>query len=374
MDDVNDNNLFFPDMNSNAAEHNQQLFSGRGPFAPIDANEGASTYTSEWLKKNTKIHGWLSFFLFSITLGGVITVLYACFTFQSDVAEFSLLFTLADLIFAVALCAIAVYTVYSFSYRKPFSLFYARYYILAVAATNLLVILIGEYDEQVIKSHGYLIRSIVWTIIWIFYLQFSKQVAEIIPKSFRRVRKKDWTVITIVTMIPIVFFVVGFVNAMSSNNIPTISQESLKDWEKTDRKIVFCVPQSFKVESKNVEVQPGQFEQIFNVSNESVGDCTIVSDFDNNSSWRNFDSYFNNWKDPELSSIPNQKIDGGEKMINGNKCLYRIIEYRLDDNVVYWHYYMLFNEKTGKVAVLSAYDLGVDNSYIQKLLQSVRFE
>ena len=40
--------------------------------------------TSEWLKANTEIHGWLSFFFFAIILGGLFSAIYPIATFNAS--------------------------------------------------------------------------------------------------------------------------------------------------------------------------------------------------------------------------------------------------------------------------------------------------
>lgn len=43
--------------------------------------------TSESLLETTRIHGWLSFFLFSIFVGGLVSAIYPIITFNIDLSS-----------------------------------------------------------------------------------------------------------------------------------------------------------------------------------------------------------------------------------------------------------------------------------------------
>ena len=64
-------------------------------------------------------------------------------------------------------------------------------------------------------------------------------------------------------------------------------------------------------------------------------------------------------------------VDFLEKM---NVPAYKIASYDADGVDVYWHFYLLFDKPTGKVAVVSAYDVNQDLDYVDKLLNSIRFQ
>ena len=350
-------------------------------FVPetAQAETGDANFVSmrKWLKKNTKIHGWLSFFLFMLSLGAGITLFQSIVGYKAEAEDVTQTIALGDLLFAVAVVAIGICTVYNFSERKSNAVFYARAYLLILAITNIFVIVVGGYEKDGPNNLIVLVRGIFWAVIWLFYLQFSKQVAEVIPKHYRNVSAMDWCFVSCAIAIPIIFFVIGLSKMIkeeiASSVTPSFLQVNLKSDERTDGRVCWKIPNGFKCDEHQVEVAKGQYQKLFQLENDSIGNCTVVSDFDNNTSWTNFEEYFTNWEDSDASSLPNRKIDGGEKSINGNKCLYRVTEYSLDNALVYWHFYLLFNEKTEKVVLLSAYNSGED-SYIQELLQSVRFE
>lgn len=330
----------------------------------------------QWLKENTSIHGWLSFFLFVLSLGAGITLFQSIIGYKESAEEVSQTLAIGDLLYAFGVVAIGICTVYAFSERKANAVFYARAFLLIIAISNILLIAIGGYENNGSNSLTTLLRGVVQGIIWLLYIQYSKQVAEVIPKHYRKVSPGDWCFVSCAVVIPFVFYVIGF-NEIVNDNLasmatPSFVQTNLKANERTDGRVCWEIPDGFKCQEQQVEVAQGQYQKLFQLENDSLGNCTIVSDFDNNISWKKFDEYLSNWKDPEAASIPSRKVDGGEKTINGSKCMFRVTEYSLNDAYVYWHFYLLFSGKTSKMFLLSAY--GGDCAYIQELLQSVRFE
>ena len=341
-----------------------------------EAGDGSFVSMRKWLKKNTTIHGWLSFFLVIISIGAAYTLFQAIIGYREEAEEVSQTFAIGDLLYALGVVVIGITTVYAFSERKANAVFYARAYLLIIALTNILLLAVGGYEQEGPNSLTTLVRGIVLGVAWLLYIQFSEQVAEVIPKHYRKVNAVDWGFVSLAVVIPMVFFVIGFNEIVSESRasmaVPSFSQANLKPDERTDGRVCWKIPKGFKCEEQQVEVAEGQHQKLFQLENDSQGSCTVVSDFDNNLSWTKFEQYHSNWKDPEAASIPSRKADGGEKTINGNKCLFQVTEYALDEACVYWHFYLMFNEKTNKIVLLSAY--GGECSYIQELLQSVRFE
>lgn len=339
---------------------------------------GEPKYTSEWLKSNTEIHGWLSFFFFAIILGGIISAIYPIATYNAADYGYNGWLGAVDVFTGLSMLGIAVYTVYAFTHRKPNAVFYGRFYVILVFVTNI-ISLIGGVDENGLQNTTQVVRGIVWGIVWFLYLLFSDQVQEIIPKSFRKVSGIDWGVLIALVGIPFACFFIGLsqLNGIvedRENDETEILSVALQDNERTDGKVIFSIPSGFSCESQESETGIGQAITVFNLENESIGNISLCSDYDSDTSTSNFDDYWKNWEDSDASGKPRTDVDRGIKTINGNTCRYRIVKYNFNGVQVYWRYYILFSSETSKCCVVSCYDRNEDTSYVSEILNSVRFK
>lgn len=169
---------------------------------------GEPTYTSEWLKNNTEIHGWLSFFFFAIILGGLISAIYPIATYNAADCGYNGWLGAVDVFTGLSMFGIAVYTVYAFTHRKPNAVFYGRFYVILVSVTKI-ISLIGGVEENGLQNTIPVVRGVVWGIVWFLYLLFSNQVQRVIPKSFRKVSGLDWGVLIVLVSIPFALFLIG---------------------------------------------------------------------------------------------------------------------------------------------------------------------
>ena len=338
---------------------------------------GEPIYTSEWLKENTNIHGWLSFFFFAIAIGGLISAGYPIVTFNATDYAGNMWFGAIDVLLGIGMLAIAIYTIYAFTQRKPNAVFYGRLYVVLVFVTNIIT-LIANPDAG-LGGVKQTFKGIIWGIIWFLYLLYSEQVQEVIPKSFRKVCKLDWGVLASIIIVPFLCYAIG----VSNLNAEVENRESLEteirelplaDNERTDGKIIFAIPSSFDCQSEDVEPVPGTKLQLFTLNNESVGTCTLCSDYDSDTSTKNFDEYWNGWEGEDDKKLPKTNVDRGSRTINGHNCMYRIIRYNVNGVHVYWRFHILFDELSGKCCVASFYDRNESTSYVDEILKSVRFK
>lgn len=207
--------------------------------APLETNDTTipSVYTSEWLKSNTQIKGWLIFFLLAIFVGGLISAISSFTNFNAADYEGNIWLGAVDIFIGVCLFAIAIYTIYAFIQRKPNALFYGRLYVFLVFATNIISAIGGDLELGTVK---HVVRGIIWSIIWFFYLLLSVQVQRVIPKAYRKVKALDWSILAVFIMISIFCFAIGVTNLnskdYSTENITTKSHEdSLADTMVVDK-------------------------------------------------------------------------------------------------------------------------------------------
>jgi len=344
----------------------------------IDEENSDFVYTSEWLKAYTDIHGWLTFFLFALALGGLVSAGYSIFSINLADYAGNVFLLITDLLPGISLLGIALYTIYAFVNRKPNAVFWGRVYVLAVLVTNCLSICFGEFEATGLNTIQRAAQSIVWSIVWFLYLAFSKQVKEIIPKPFRKVTKLDWGIVAGVILLPVICFVIGYAQITNLANDRTANEKelllkNLANNERTDGKIVFAIPASYTCSHEDIDAGDGVTIRLFSIENEN-SNCGLCSYYDENKTRENFESYRTNWQDENMNDKTEKAIDEGSSIINGNDALYKIVSYDVDGVDVYWRFYLLFNKSTGKVAILSAYDTNEDTSYLYELIKSIRFQ
>lgn len=326
----------------------------------LEADEfGEPIYTSEWLKENTNIHGWLLFFFFAIAIGGIISAVYPIATFNAADYAGNMWLGAIDIILGIGMLAIAIYTIYAFTQRKPNAVFYGRLYVVLVFVTNI-ISLIGNPDAG-LGGVKQTFKGIIWGIVWFLYLLYSEQVQEVIPKSFRKVSKFDWGVLASIIIVPFLCYAIGMSNLSAEvknrGSLETeIREVPLADNERTDGRVIFTIPEGFNCESEEVEAMPGSKLTVYNLSNDAIGNCTMCSDYDTDTSTKNFDEYWNSWEGEDDKKLPKTNVDRGSRTINGHNCMYRIIRYNVNGVHVYWRFYILFDELSGKCCVASFYD------------------
>jgi len=336
-----------------------------------DNNSGATfKYTREWLKNNTEIHGWLVFFCIALVIGGIASAIYPIATYNAE--DYSNVFSLAagDIITGLFLFAISIYTVALFVQRKPNAVFWGVAYVSLVLLTKSLEFICGlvyDYNDNIFD----LIKGSVWSIIWLLYLMCSQQVATVIPELYRKVHALDWLVLAIAIVVPMTFYIVGFseLNALTLHlEEDTISNAVLEDDERTDGRIIFTIPEEFTCNSQIIDnVELFRLESPYAY-------CTLCSDYDNDRSDSNFEEYRTIFEDSQSNQYVMSYVNDGELTINGNYCMYKVVKYDVGGVFLYWRYYLMFNDETGKIFSASIYDNNTYNGYIIELLKSVRFK
>lgn len=337
-------------------------------------------YSSEWLKANTSIHGWLTLFLFAIVASSVVSlgfgIVNVCTVYYENVY-----FKLTDLVNCISVLAISIYTVFLFMKRKRNALFYARLYVLIVILSNFVEIVTARHDalSQVIMTD---MRSIVWSCIWLGYLIFSDQVSDIIPIEFRKVYKRDWGILAVIILIPTLLTILGFRQIKVTDNSRKEQEtimlaKTLPENVRTDGRITFTIPKDFGC-SVTIDTIAKEKIMRFELVNkiDSLQSCTICSLYDADDSYLNFTKYWNTAVGE--SEVLNFMVKGGdsnEMKLNGNTCYYR--SYKHDGimgNYYYSRFYMIFDEPSGKACIVTFADLNKSTGYVKEILNSIRFK
>lgn len=328
--------------------------------------------TSESLLETTRIHGWLSFFLFSIIVGGLVSAIYPIITFNIEDYSGSYVLGMTDIASGVILFALAIYTLVAFCKRKPNAVFLGKTYVVLCFASNFLTLLNGEFDENGLGSFKHVFRGVIWGVVWFAYLLNSSQVAEVIPNDFRKILRRDYYIIPTMILAPIVFLMWGMLDVHrvidnKSKDFMTEMKTNLKEGEFSDGRVIFTRPMGFKCSEKEE-----QELIIFNLESESVGNIIVCSDFDADNSLQNVNSYWNNWENQEIAEYPGSMVENDSREINGHLCFVKVKKYDVNGKELYWRFIMMFDSGSGKVCLVSAYDGGTDD-YLGELLSSIRF-
>lgn len=346
-----------------------------------EEQEKEERITRERLKATTNIHGWLVFFFVAILLGATISVIYNIATFNSpDYAGIEIL-AWGDVLSSLSLLAVAILTVVAFVRRSPDAVFLGKMYIVAVFALNLFTLLVGDFEESGFGSVGQLVRSLVWGVIWFCYLTFSKQVKEVIPKEYRRRTKWDYLLLALVIAIPVITFSAGVsmvLNQSDDEDQALLEEEQrmlnmdLEEDERTDGIVIFRVPEGFESEEDvrdhgiYYHLNKDSNYYVFVFGDYQVADKTIREVFDTVLVVHN---------DDEMDELfPFTIVDDGKSSSNGVPYYYNVKKWKLDDDMYYYQrVFLLWDNETSKICCVLGNDFG-DDSYLEEILPSIRFQ
>ena len=357
----------------NDENRNTSLFDATGT-APDECEE--FVYTREFLKENTTISGWFLFFCLSVVVGGFISFVYPVLTFDVDDYSGSYILGLADVVPGFLLFVLSILTLLAINRRDTDAIFLAKTYVIVCFAYNLIVLFVGGFEDNKINCISSVVRSLLWAVIWFLYLIYSDQVQENFPSEYRKSKPRDWYIIAAIVILPLFFTACGIIDINNMNDRDNrIKEESQKQMiqnstlqsnEVTDGRIIFKIDDLFTYSDTIVDNL-----KIFYLDSDYCS-VTLCSEYEPDKSFSNIDSYWNDWEDESFKNyLPNIKVNEVRK-INGNTFHYRVKEYEINDNIIYWRFGMLFDSSSDKVCVISSYDSGID-SYIKPLVESIRF-
>ena len=343
-------------------------------------NSENENITSEWLKANTKITGFLGLFL-SVVMGfGALKRSLSLIVVNMSDYNNNYCLAAADIFTGVALLSMSLYVIYSFLNRYPNAVFWAKTNLILIIALSLLGLVTGQAEEEKIAA----VSGLLGVGLWLLYLICSRQVQEVIPKSFRKVSKVDWIVLLAIILIPNVLWVIGVTqlsDTTGSQKIETsegLSQNTDSLYYAETEQVKFIVPKEFSCDASLAYDIEGKDLYSYDLMNEvdpSYSIVTLCSEYKADSSFSNLDRHWEAWKKKEHKEVYMNDVDRGVQSINGNKCLYRICKYfdKAGEDM-YWRFYLLFDNETDKSCVLSSYDDGISTKYVDEILNSIQFK
>ena len=247
----------------------------------------------------------------------------------------------------------------------------------------MLVLCYGDFEQTGLATAPKILSSSGWGCIWLCYLHMSNQVEEVIPTVFRKSGKRDYLLVASVVAIPILFLIIGsfdVVRIQNAENEKVIQQYNeahrnfytdikgkLASNQCSDGRVIFEVPQGFQCKDTVV-----QNSKVFDLEKENCASVTLCSDFDSDNSDENINNYWKSWEDQEVAKNKSSLVVDTKDYTSKNTKSIKVKKYIVNGNAIYWRFVMLFDTRTEKVCLISAYDMGED-AYLNTLIESIQF-
>ena len=118
----------------------------------IEANPDMPV-TAEWLRSNTRIRGWLAFFMFGLLLSALWGLGEVFVTVDTSDCYGSIILSTVDVVTVLALLVVAILTFVAFHRRWPSAVFWARFFF------DLYQIVINESSEIINTLYEYIYEN-----------------------------------------------------------------------------------------------------------------------------------------------------------------------------------------------------------------------
>ena len=318
---------------------------------------------------NENIHGWLSFFLFCIGVGGAFNFIFLLVTFTPQEYNFNYILLGSDLLGALLMWGLSVYILVAFWRRTTNAVFLGKTYAVLCFILNIVLSIVGDFEDYAIGSSSHSLSASMWSVVWYIYFSKSSQVKRLIPVLYRKPFKYDNYIIAFILSIYSLGIGLGIITQqyftdLHEKNI--VSKLHLGKNDYTDGVIFFTAPEGFtchKYENEGITshiLEKGDSIHI-----------TITGGYDTQNTNSNFEYYWNNWKDSEMNNHTNVILENSKYTIHDNYCHFRSIRYEADTPIV-WSFALLFNEYSGKVCVCSIWSFEGMSNNINEILNSIK--
>lgn len=324
-------------------------------------------------QQDKQVSGWLSFFLFVVGFGAILTIVLSIADFSVDsydagVGSFvAYLLAFIDVVYNLGIVWLAFCTIKAFLRKRPNAVFLGKSYLVVISLSNILLLFSGDYTDYGWGSLPQILKTLILGAIWFLYLCFSRQVAELFPKEGRRILRKDKYLVGSLVFIPVFLLSVIFLIYLASSSISL--EVSLQQGEYGDGTIAFQMPENVVCEKTDTL---GTVFHSFSVGDSIWG--TISSVYDTNTSESYFKECVDSWRDEELDGYDFSVFDIHTGVINRNMMRTQSVKYMTDPCLV-WQFATLFNPETGKACLISLYT-NTDGAelFVDSIINSVRFK
>lgn len=315
------------------------------------------------------IHGWLKFFLIVfVGIGSVGSVILNFVTFDSGD---NFWMSSSDVVFSLVYLVTGIFTIVAFNKRDTDAVFLAKTFVVLCFASNLLGLITMDGGDNSTKVVTSMIRSIIWCCIWFIFLCNSNQVERLIPVSYRKTKTRDWIIIAAVILLPFICIGLGIASEKQSHTeteTAAMSNLTLSSNQFTDGRIVLTLPNGVDCEESMAENT-----KVFSVSDPETGaEVTIVSDYDNEITKKNFNQYWRGWKSDELNGLKYDVVKDDKQTNENITVFYKLVRIKVD-NPVDWEFALVFDQKTGKVCLVSGYSSAEGDSPVAYIINNLEF-
>ncbi len=324
--------------------------------------------------QNDKIHGWLSFFLIIVGIGGVASFFMPLMSVDENVFKISPLFGATDIVFGTLLLCMAIYTIYAFNKRLPNAPTIGRWYIVICFLSNVITIYMGGTEEEGFYSLSRVVGAMCWNVFWVLYLTFAPQVKTLFPPKERSLFKRDYVIIGCTIVIPLIMGTVGYNQLLRAVNMPEempiTERYVLQENEITDGRIIFTIPEGFVCKQMdNPDIIMYQMDN--DVEAPSITYMLFsANDFDNSDI--EFGKYVTAFVN-SMSTIASSVIDEKHFRLNGSFCRTKTLLLTDDDIRMICEVATLYNPDTQNTCASICYYSENEESPTRDLLETVRF-
>lgn len=325
------------------------------------------------------IGGWLAFFLtMSVGLGSIITLIFNIAQFDTNIYKISPLLGSADIAIAIAYAMTGGFTIYAFHRGDGDAVFLAKTFVVISFATGILSLILDDGTETAdfggLWGSKAVIRSTVMSVVWFLYLTFSKRVNAVIPKEIRKIKRRDWWIIAVNILVPVVFIGVGMFQLFytSAKETDIIKSLQLAPNQYTDGRIIVSIPENF-----TCNIDADDDISMFVIEDFNTGNLIkITSTYDTNSTATNFEkTYWRAFKEGLLANGVNRirETKTQQNLIHGYTTFTKEVILPDVDLTYSMEFTAAFDKNTGKgVTILTNYY--VDNyPTLQDILSCIQF-
>ena len=177
----------------------------------METNSFSNEELSGTHRQRPRLSNWLVFFLFTVGLYGLITLILSIVLFDKNILAINVFLGITELVFGFIMLLFSAYTIFTFINRQSNAIFVAKAWLAILFLSNCVPYIVGSSEETVLSNYGRIFFSFTWFIVWFVYLTLSSQVNRAFPKEERRFYKMDIVILIIVIVVPVVLCTAGVV-------------------------------------------------------------------------------------------------------------------------------------------------------------------